>query len=188
MRARASGFFVVVGTEAPVFLLPELPGQQLEVLRVDVGGVENVAFVEERRSSALRALRLNDVEGDPASERTIAILYRIESTDEAAYRFALPVPTAVPTGEERSVRVNVQLPSGEAFAGNAFPPMTAAEDGRLEARLVAVPSLVHVVFGDAGVALWTHVWLEWIAMGAAVAVLLCGWYWNRRAAREGVSE
>ena len=174
-RAEVSATFRVDGEGALVVLLANLPGQRLDQLELRVDG-RSVAFTEERRSSALRAVHPLDAAGAELLE----ISYRVQNTAAARYRFALPVPEAIPAGEERSVHLTVRLPDGARFAGNSFPPLLSVGNGEHSAATLAVPALVHVVFGDAGVRLWAHKILEWAALGVATAMLLAGWYWSRR--------
>lgn len=174
-NAAVSATFRLEGSGELVVLLADLPGQQLDQLEVRVGG-RSLAFAEERRSSAMRAIRLGEAIGNGLVE----ITYRVRSAASAPYRFALPVPEATPAGEERSVRLIVRLPAGAKFAGNAFPPLLATASGEFSAATLAVPAQAHVVFGDAGLRLWAHKIIEWAALGTAIAALLAGWTWNRR--------
>ena len=175
--AAVSATFRLSGQGELAVLLADLPGQRLEQLELRVDG-EKVTFVEERRSSALRAVRPRAAPGFEILE----VSYRVQNAASARYRFALPVPEATPTGEERSVRLTVRLPDDARFVGNSFPPLLAEGDGEWSASTLAVPAQAHVVFGDAGLWLWAHRILEWAALGAATALLLSGWYWSRRRA------
>jgi len=181
--AAVSAAYRLGGEGELIVLLADLPGQQLEQLEMRVDGQE-VAFVEERRSSAMRAIWPSGAVGAGLLE----ISYRLRNVAPAHYRFALPVPEATPTGEKRSVRLTVRLPEGASFAGNAFPPLLATGGGEFAAVTLAVPAQAHVVFGDAGAALWMHQILEWTALVVAAAILLAGWYWSRRRARSLVEE
>jgi hypothetical protein len=176
--AWVTALFRLEGEGEVVVLLADLPGQRLDQFEFQIDG-ENVPFTEERRSSAMRALR----SGKVAGVGVVAIGYRVRNAAPAHYRFALPVPEATPTGEERSVQVTVGLPDGARFAGNSFPPLLAIDSGKYAATTLAVPGQVHIVFGDAGAALWAHQILEWTSLAVAVAILLAGWYWSRRRAR-----
>lgn len=191
--ATVSATFRLAGDGEIVVLLANLPGQRLEELEMRVNGA-NVAFVQERRSSAMRSIRAAAVmeraggAGLAAAGRLVQISYRVRSAATARYRFALPVPEATPGGEERSVRLTVQLPDGAAFAGNSFPPLRAAAEGEWTAATLAVPAQAHVVFGDAGLQLWGDQLLQGSALGVATVLLLAGWVWSRRRvgrARDG---
>jgi len=176
--AAVSATFRLGGEGEVVVLLADLPGQQLEQLEMRIDGLE-VTFIEERRSSAMRAMRSSGAVGAGLLE----ISYRVQNAPAASYRFALPVPEATPTGEERSVRLTVRLPDGARFAGNSFPPLLAIGSGEFSAATLAVPAIAHIVFGEAGLRLWAHQIMEWAALLVAVAMLLAGWYWSRRRAR-----
>ncbi len=176
--ATVSAFFRLEGEGEVVVLLADLPGQRLDRFEFQIDG-ESVPFTEERRSSAMRALR----SGKGVGVGVVAIGYRVRNAAPARYRFALPVPEATPTGEERSVQLTVGLPDGARFAGNSFPPLLATGSGELGTATLAVPAQVHVVFGDAGVGLWAHRILEWTSLAVAAGMLLAGWYWARRRAR-----
>lgn len=175
--ALVSATFLLAGEGEVVVLLADLPGQLLDQLEFRVDG-KNVPFTEERRSSAMRAMR----PGEAAGAEVLELSYRVHNIAAARFRFALPVPEATPSGDERSVQLTVRLPGGARFAGNSFPPLLATGSGEFTAATLAVPAQVHVVFGDAGVWLWAHRILEWTALGVAVAMLLAGWYWSRRRA------
>lgn len=175
--ARVHAAFEFAGSGPVVVLIADLPGQRIDALEASVAG-RPAAVEPTRRSSALRAFAVNT--GLGGDQLTIA--YRVTNTSAADFRYALPVPEAAPTGAERSVRLAVSTPAGAAFAGNAFPPLTAAGPDAWAASLVAVPSLAHVVFGDAGVALYQHRVLEFLAIGGALGLLLFGWGWSRRRA------
>jgi len=175
--AAVSATFRLVGSGDLVVLLADLPGQRIEQLEFRVDG-ESVAFAQERRSSAMLAMRPSGAAG----AEVVEISYRVQSAAAAAYRFALPVPEATPSGEERSVHLTVRLPDGAAFAGNSFPPLRVTEGTEFSAATLAVPAQAHVVFGDVGPRLWAHQILEWAALGVATAMLLAGWYWSRRRA------
>jgi len=174
-EAEVSAFFRLAGGGEVTVLLADLPGQRLEQLQFHIDG-ESVPFTEERRSSAIRALRARVDAGG-----VVAIGYRLRSEAPAHYRFALPVPEATPTGEERSIQLTVRLPDGARFMGNSFPPLLASAAGELSAATLAVPAQAHIVFGQAGLELWAHKILEWAALGAAMLLILGGWIWNRRA-------
>ncbi len=176
--ATVSATFRLAGAGEIVVLLADLPGQRLDQLEFRIDG-ESVPFTEERRSSAMRAMR----PGEAAGAEVLEVSYRVRNDAPARYRFALPVPEATPTGEERSVHLTVRLPDGARFAGNSFPPLLTAGSGEFSAATLAVPAQAHVVFGDAGVGLWMHQILEWTALAVAAAMLLAGWYWSRRRAR-----
>jgi hypothetical protein len=176
--ATVSATFRLAGEGEVVVLLADLPGQRLDQFEFRIDD-ESVPFTEERRSSAMRALR----SGKAVGAGFVAIGYRVRNAAPARYRFALPVPEATPTGEERSVQLIVQLPDGARFAGNSFPPLLATGSGEFAATTLAVPGQAHVVFGDAGMALWAHLILEWTALAVAAAMLLAGWYWSRCRAR-----
>ena len=119
---------------------------------------------------------------DAVGAELLEISYRVQSAESAPYRFALPVPEATPSGDERSVRLTVRLPDNARFAGNSFPPLIATTETELSASTLAVPAMAHIVFGDAGLQLWAHQIMEWAALGAAAALCLGGWYWSRRRA------
>jgi len=176
--ATVSAFFRIAGEGEVVVLLADLPGQRLDQFEFRIDD-ESVSFTEERRSSAMRALR----SGKAVGAGWVAIGYRVRNEAPARYRYALPVPEATPTGEERSVQLTVRLPDGARFEGNSFPPLLATDSGELATATLAVPAQAHVVFGDAGAALWAHQILEWTALAVATAMLLAGWYWSRRRAR-----
>ena len=168
-NATVSAIFQLAGSGEMAVLLADLPGQQLEQIEIRVDGRSTI-FTEERRSSALRALLSR-----AASDATVVeITYGVQTTESSAYRFALPVPEATPTGEERSVQLTVRLPAGARFAGNSFPPLLATASGEFSAATLAVPAQAHVVFGDAGLQLWAHQIMEWTALGTAIAMLLAG--------------
>lgn len=176
--AAVSATFRLAGEGEVVVLLADLPGQQLDQLEFRVDG-KRVSFTEERRSSAMRAMR----PAEAAGAEVLEFSYRVRNAAAARYRFALPVPEAIPSGEERSVHLTVRLPGDARFAGNSFPPLRAMGDGEFTAATLAVPAQAHIVFGDAGLGLWAHQILEWTALGVATALLLVGWYWSRRHAR-----
>ncbi len=178
LAAAVAATFRLGGEGEVVVLLADLPGQRLEQLELLVDG-RRAMFVDERRSSALRALRLRDADGAELLE----ISYRVHGDGPSPYRFALPVPEAIPTGEERSVRLTVRLPDGANFAGNSFPSLLSTGDTEWTATAVAVPAIAHVVFGDVGIRLWAHRLLEWSSLGVAIAMLIGAWQWSRRRAR-----
>ena len=138
--ARVAATFELAGSSAAALLLAELPGQTIEAVEIRIDGVP-LPGAAEPRSSALRAYALPA----PAAGR-LEVSYRLEGSDPARFRYALPVPEATPTGDTDVVRLVVTLPDGADFAGNVFPPMEPGEAG-LEASLAAVPAVVHVVFG-----------------------------------------
>ncbi len=181
--ATVSARFRIAGAGEIVVLLADLPGQRIDQIEFRVDG-ESVPFTEERRSSAMRAMR----PGEAAGAEVLEVSYRVRNAAPARFRFVLPVPEATPTGEERTVRLTVRLPDGARFAGNSFPPLLATGGGEFSADTLAVPAQVHVVFGDAGAALWAHLLLEWTALAVAAALLLAGWYWSRRHARNLAKE
>jgi hypothetical protein len=174
--ATVSATFELEAADEIVLLLTRIPGQRIDRLRFEIDGAE-VTPVREQRSSAIVAYRLA---GAPASS-AVSVAYDIESDAEAAYRFALPVPEATPSGEERAVRLDVLLPPGAAFAGNAFPVLVASGDGWRN-ETIAVPALLHVVFGDAGASLLAHRLLEVTAIAMALVLIGGGWFVQRRRA------
>jgi len=182
--ASVSATFEFTGDGDIAILLPDLPDQQLSDLEFHIGRGP-ADFVIERRSSAMQALVVASLTPEQRSPRTppgltrVSVTYRIRNGPAARFRFALPVPEAAPSGDVRSVELWVVLPDGAEFAGNAFPPLQAVREG-WTATLVAVPSLVHVVFGDVGLELRQHRVLEWIAIGGSSLLLLLGWGWSRR--------
>ncbi|NKB86768.1 MAG: hypothetical protein GKS06_00910 [Acidobacteria bacterium] len=171
--AAVAATFDLGGRGTPAILLAEQPGQTLEDIEVTLNGAR-LDPVLSRRSSALGALTL-----PPDAVGSLTIRYRITGSEASAYRFTLPVPEATPSGDTDAVSLRVALPPGAAYAGNAFPPLVSGPQG-LVASLVAVPSLVHVVFGDAGAELHQHRWLEALSLGVALALLLAGWWWHAR--------
>jgi hypothetical protein len=180
--ASVEALFELAGSGPIVVLLADLPGQRVEDLEASMAG-RPVALTTTRRSSALRAFSVDAA----AVGDQLTLAYRVTNATGSDYRYALPVPEAVPTGEERSVRLAVSTPAGAAFAGNAFPPLTGTGPDAWEASLVAVPSLVHMVFGEAGIALRQHRVLEGLAIGGALGLLLFGWGWSRRRAASGAT-
>jgi hypothetical protein len=168
--------FEFASTGEIVLLVTQIPGQRIEALSFEADGAE-VTPEREQRSSAIVAYRLTGV----ADRRAVTVAYDIRNAPEAEYRFALPVPEATPSGQERAVRLDVRLPPDAAFAGNAFPVLVATDDGWSN-ETVAVPALLHVVFGEAGSSLFAHRLLELTAIVMALALIGGGWLVHRRRA------
>ena len=199
-EALVDALYRLQGGGALELLITWFPSQTLSELEVLVNGENTAARLAPTSSEAVRRLVLPTLPRRAVDEEAIAsgtiaeahvvrVTYRVRVPSEMRYRFPLAVPDIAAEGG-RPVTIEVSLPGGARFTGDAFPNFTVegqtgqAVGGvtgqgatRLRAEIAGVPSFVYVSF-DASGAPGPNVAqrLELAAILAAVLFLAWGAY------------
>lgn len=148
--AQVHGEFQLGAGDSLELLLVHFPQQVVSALEMAVDGEPIAAPELQSRGSAMRFLELRGLAfGSSAWSTNVSVHYRVEAP---AFRYALPVPTVAVSGGG-AVELEVVLPPGATYAGDAFPRLAvAASSGegagrvRLFTTMIAVPAFVHVPF------------------------------------------
>lgn len=148
--AQVHGEFQLGAGDSLELLLVHFPEQFVSALEMAVDGEPIAAPQLQSRGTAMRFLELTGrAFGSSARSTNVSVHYRVETP---AFRYALPVPTVAVSGGG-AVELEVVLPPGATYAGDAFPRLAAvASSGqgagsvRLFTTMIAVPAFVHVPF------------------------------------------